>query len=101
MAPKPEKSRQQPEIEHQADQGRFILIIDGENAFLRYSKTDDRTLDFFSTFVPPNLRQQGIGERIVRFALEYAKKNDYKVNPSCWFVKKIMERDHELAKLMS
>lgn len=88
-------------IEHQKDQNRFILTVGGDIAFLRYVETDDRTLDYFSTYVPFNLRQQGIGERIVRFALEYARQNDYKVNPTCWFVKKIMVRDHDLAKLMA
>lgn len=83
-------------ITHNQADKQFTSEVEGKISVLRYSLSDDgKTLDYFSTFVPPELRGRNIGEDMVLFALEYAKLNDLKVIPSCPFVKKIIDRHPE------
>lgn len=67
--------------------------IGQDEAYLLYHPLDDATMDYVSTFVPPHLRRRGIGEAIVRRALAWAGGRGYRVVPSCWFVRQIMDRD--------
>ncbi|HUG43962.1 MAG TPA: GNAT family N-acetyltransferase [Acidobacteriota bacterium] len=81
------------EIEHQEDRRRFILALDGDPAALEYDRIDERRVDFKSTYVPKEERRRGIGGRLVRRGLEWARRNDLKVIPSCPFVKSFVD-DH-------
>ncbi len=47
------------EIIHQANQQQFICVVDGKESRLRYRRLDAKTIDAYSTFVPPELRVQG------------------------------------------
>lgn len=73
---------------------RFYAEIDeiGE-AVLKYRLTAEDTLDYMSTVVPKQVRGEGHGTELVRFALDYARERNYKVIPSCPFVEKVIE-DH-------
>lgn len=73
---------------------RFYAEIDdvGE-AVLKYRLTAEDTLDYMSTVVPKVARGEGRGTELVRYALDYAQKRNYKVVPSCPFVEKVIE-DH-------
>lgn len=78
-------------ITHDSANHQFVTTVDGKKAYLRYEiQEQGKTLDYYSTFVPPELRGQKIGEQLVKFALEYAKENQLRVLPTCPFVKKFM-----------
>jgi predicted GNAT family acetyltransferase len=64
--------------------------VDGEVAYLAYRFVDDHTVDYASTWTPPPLRGRGIATLLARHALAWARENDLTVNPSCWFVRKVM-----------
>ena len=79
-------------IEHDEKNKQFIAIVEGKAATLKYSALPDgKTLDYYSTFVPPDLRGRHIGQDIVKFALDFAKENDYQIIPSCPFVKTFID----------
>jgi len=81
-----------PPIRH--DEGRrFWLEQDGEVAYLAYRFVDDRTVDYASTWTPPVLRGRGIATRLARHALDWAEERALTVIPSCWFVRKVMDRE--------
>ena len=83
-------------IEHDFERHQFITVIDGLTATLKYSKhPDQKTLDYYSTFVPPDLRNRGIAGELVKYALDYAIKNGYSVIPSCSFTRDYIERHPE------
>ena len=65
---------------------RFELTIDGAVAFLQYERKPDR-LVFVHTEVPPAFRGRGIGERLVKGALDAARREGLRVVPVCPFVK--------------
>lgn len=83
------------EIRHDEAGRKFFAVVEGLEAHLLYAPAGDRTLDFQSTFVPPELRGRLIGSRLVRHALDYARAGGYRVIPSCWFVGAVVERHPE------
>lgn len=87
------------EIRHDPDRGRFTAAVDGREATLSYRRVDDRTLDYTSTFVPPELRGRGVGARLVLHALDYAREHDQKVIPTCWFVGQVLDERPEYQDL--
>lgn len=88
------------DITHRPESQDFVKIIEGKESVLRYKKAPDgRTLDYYITFVPVELRGHHIGEELVKFALDYAEKNHFLVIPSCPFVKKYIVAHPEYHKL--
>ncbi|MDX1623352.1 MAG: GNAT family N-acetyltransferase [Gemmatimonadota bacterium] len=81
------------EIRRDDEEGRFVAPTEHGAATLDYSKIDEDTLDYESTFVPPEDREQGIGEELVLHALDWAEENGWRIVPSCPFVKRVVERN--------
>ena len=80
------------EVQHDEKEGRFYLPLpEGGEAVLSYSR-DGNTLDFYSTYVPPNVRSKGLAEQVVEAGFLYAQANGYKVIPSCSYVSRAFLR---------
>ncbi|PIP79398.1 MAG: N-acetyltransferase [Gammaproteobacteria bacterium CG22_combo_CG10-13_8_21_14_all_40_8] len=79
-------------VEHQPQQSRFLVKLDSEEAVLQYELTNDTSVDFYRTYVPDSGRGQGIAEKLVRAGLAWAKEKGYKVEASCWYVKKFLHK---------
>lgn len=77
------------EVKHLADEHRFVINIDTAQAILVYDLFDDR-VDFTHTFVPIELRGQGLAEKLVRYGLSWAKSANLEVEASCWYVQKFL-----------
>lgn len=73
---------------------RFVLEVEGEEVYLLYAE-DKETIDLYSTHTPASLRGQGLAAIVVAFAFEYAKENNLKVIPTCWYVGKFLEKHTE------
>lgn len=82
-------------IKHDPSLHKFYFVKDNKEGFLEYSQPDKHTLNYHHTYVPPELRGQQLGEKIVKFALDYAEKNNYKIIPTCPFVKQFIEKHSE------
>ncbi|KTD22917.1 GNAT family N-acetyltransferase [Legionella israelensis] len=87
-------------LQHDKKNKRFYVEIDNKESELKYKKVDEKTLDYFTTFVPADQRGQGIAAKITDFALRYAKKNNYKVLPTCPFVKNYIDNHPEYKDLV-
>lgn len=70
---------------------RFLMEVEGMEVYVLYAE-DKETIELYSTYTPPQLRGNRLAERVVRFALDYAKEKNLKVIPSCWYVKSLLER---------
>jgi len=81
------------QTQHDLGKRRFFAVVDGGEARLDYVPVGDRALDYRHTFVPESLRGRGIGERLVKDALEHARENGYRIVPTCPFVRRIIERN--------
>ena len=88
------------EIQHNEERKRFFSIIDGKEAYLTYTDNGNNVLIFDHTYVPFSLRGQSIAAKIVKNALEYARKNNFKVIPACSYVSSYIEKNEQYNDLV-
>lgn len=85
------------EITHDPARHQFEASIEGHRAYLSYMDLGKQTLDFYRTFVPDELRGQGIAAQLAEQALSYAKQNGYRVIPSCSYIERYLQRHPDAA----
>lgn len=54
-------------------------------AEVTYIDSGDNTIILNHTFVSPELRGQNIGAQLVKRVVDFARDNDKKIIPQCWF----------------
>jgi predicted GNAT family acetyltransferase len=86
-------------VHHNQEQNRFELSLDGADPAHADYRRDGDTLVFHHTYVPESARGQGHAATIVRAALDYARDNNFKVEPSCSYVAGYIERNPEYQPL--
>ena len=80
------------EVQHDEAGHRFFLTLEGgHEAFLRY-RLEGNVLDFYHTYVPPEVRQKGLAEKIVEAGFLFAKGKGLKVIPSCPYVSAVFSK---------
>ena len=89
------------EVEHDEKAGKYYALIDGLEAVCEYGAAGNGTLNFSHTFVPSELRGRGIAEELVRQALEDVLARGLKVIPSCWFVRRYIDRHPRYQPLLA
>jgi uncharacterized protein len=80
-------------VEHNVQEHRFVIDSEGHQSVLRYRLFEDQgvaSIDFTSTFVPPESRGKGLAEKLVRTGLAWANEQGYKLHASCWYVAKFI-----------
>ena len=78
---------------------RFEIAHDGSIAILEYLiKSGEMTL--VHTEVPEELGGKGFGGKLVKFALEHAKRNNLRVVAHCEFAHRYILRHKEYSALM-
>lgn len=80
------------EVKHDERAGKYYAVVNGREAVCEYGAAGEKTLNFYHTYVPPELRGQGVADELVRQALDDALERGYKVVPSCWFVRVYIDR---------
>lgn len=78
------------EVTHDEDANRYLLH-DGDEAvgMLAYrpvGRPDDTVVDVYTTQISPARRGHGLGEVLVRGALDDLRQRGASVKASCWFV---------------
>jgi len=82
------------EIINDKQGSRFVMSVEGNEVYVLYAE-DKETIDLYSTYTPSKLRGQGLAAKVVLAAFEYAKKQNLKVIPGCWYVRKFLEKHPE------
>jgi predicted GNAT family acetyltransferase len=88
------------QVIHNTNEKCFEIHSEAQTAELNYRLLGN-TIIFTHTGVPPALEGRGIGSLLVKTGLEYARKNNLKVQSLCWFVTRYIQRHaeyHELVK---
>ena len=81
--------------------GAFYIDEDGEwIAELTYVR-DDGTMTIDHTEVDEKLRGEGVGEDMVRAAVDYARENGLKIKPACPYARKVIEETPELRDVLA
>jgi len=96
----PAKAAVRPEVLHNQEKNRFEISLDGAELAHADYRRDGDTLEFHHTYVPKSARGQGHAAVIVRTALDYARDNNFKVQPSCSYVAGYIERNPEYQTLL-
>jgi len=71
-------------VEHDEDNGKFFIPFSDKQAVLRYSVDDEEetnSIEFQSIFIPPSLRNNGLEEKIVGAAYDFATEQDLETHP--------------------
>ncbi len=88
------------DVEHHPEERRFVAVLEGRESYLSYAPLGDGVVDFQHTWVDESLRGRGVGERIVRTALDHAREQGLTVVPSCWYVAMVVKRHPEYRDLL-
>lgn len=83
------------EREDGAAKGRYRLVLDGAEAEMTYSRAGQGLIIIDHTEVPAALRGRKVGERLVRRAVEDARKEGIFIIPLCPFAKAQIDRHPE------
>jgi len=77
-------------VQHQAERQRFVVQDRGAEAQLEYRMADAHTVDFHHTFVPKELRGQGLAEALVQRGFEWAREEGYDIRASCSYAARFL-----------
>jgi len=75
-------------------------VLDGRVAGELAYRRENGVVDLFHTEVEPSLRNRGLGEQLVRFALDDARARADRVVPTCPFVAAFVRRHAEYSDLV-
>ncbi|WP_186395948.1 DUF5996 family protein [Stappia sp. TSB10GB4] len=91
----PAAGDEQVEREEGASKGRYRLVVDGVEAEMTYSRAGAGMIIIDHTEVPAALRGRKVGERLVRQAIEDARREGVAILPLCPFAKAQIARHPE------
>ena len=88
------------EIKQDMEKNRFVSFVEGYEAVVEYTLKDN-IIDIYRTFTPPELRGKGVAGKLVKYALEHAKENNFIVIPTCSYVRGYIERHENYKELLA
>ena len=82
--------------------GEFSANYDGENAgVLQYDWKNDDTFNIVHTEVMDHFEGKGIGKHLVSAAVDYARKDEKKMEATCTFAHSVLEKDYSVKDVFS
>jgi uncharacterized protein len=87
------------DIVNNTQDSRFEIAEEDEVAYLEYNIQPDWII-LRHTYVPAEIEGRGLGGRLARAGLEYARENKLKVIPQCAFVRSYLGRHPEYNDLL-
>lgn len=89
-------------LQHEPDEGRYTLIIDGKLIALADYRLNANQISFNHTYTQPSHRGQGYANEIVSFAMDDVETTtDLRVIPMCWYVSKWFEDNPQRSALLT
>ncbi len=76
------------EIKHKENDQRGVFYIEEDNSVigeLTYRRDGENVLTIDHTEVKKEMENQGIGSKLVKKSVEYARENNLKIEPLCPF----------------
>lgn len=83
------------EILHDEKVRKFYTVSGEKEASLRYEIREKGVWEFVATYVPEEMRGNGVGREILTFAAEYAVRNGLKIVPVCSYAQAFFEKHEE------
>ncbi|MCJ8497054.1 N-acetyltransferase [Chryseobacterium salipaludis] len=80
---------------------RFIVSVDGKEAgTIEFNWLGDDKIDIIHTEVDSEYSGQGLGKQLVEAVAQFADKNSHKLQASCPYAKKTLQRMPEYEHLL-
>jgi len=91
------------EVRHHEEQRRYVLEHAGEAvgvlAYRPVGRPGEDLVDVYTTQIDPSRRGQGLGEVLVRGALDDLRARQTSVKASCWFVADFLDANPDYQDL--
>ncbi len=81
--------------------GRYVAIVDGHEAEMTFSKAGATRLIIDHTGVPDALRGRGVGQDLVRRAVDDARAAGLKIIPLCPFAKAQFQKHDDWSDVLA
>ena len=81
--------------------GRWVVVVDGHESEMTYSRASAQLIIIDHTDVDPALKGRGVGQALVRRAVDDARRESFKIIPLCPFAKAQFERHPEWRDVVS
>ncbi len=91
---------EQIEVADAPERDRYELSIDGELVGFTAYRLRPRLIAFIHTEVDERFQHRGLGDKLIRFALEDARTRGLAVLPFCPFVNAFIDRNREFEALV-
>jgi uncharacterized protein len=88
------------EIVDEPESGRYAISVDGEPAGFTQYRDRGEALAFVHTEIDDRFEGQGLGSRLISFALDDARSRGLAVLPFCPFVRSYLQRHREYVDLV-
>ena len=88
------------DVANAPERERYELSLDGEVVGSTAYRVRPGLIAFIHTEVEESVQGRGLGDRLIRFALEDARARGLAVLPFCPFVKAFIERHREFETLV-
>lgn len=82
------------EVKNNPEHHRFEIVLDDKVAMVGYRMTGN-TIVFTHTEVPPEFEGMGVGSKLARHVLDYAKAQGHRVHAQCPFIAGYIRRHPE------
>ncbi|KAI8647233.1 hypothetical protein BD408DRAFT_169294 [Parasitella parasitica] len=83
--------RKNHDVIHDKEQCMFLLELDSKAAICYLPTRTKNVIEVYHTEIPPKHRHKGVGDRLVRECLTWAKESGTFVIPTCTFVRRHLE----------
>ncbi|HEX4867076.1 MAG TPA: GNAT family N-acetyltransferase [Acidimicrobiales bacterium] len=87
------------EVRNQEGRSRYELVLDGEVVGIADYHDRGDALVFPHTEIEPRHRGKGLGEVLVRHAMDDVRAQGRTIVPTCWFVRDFLDANPGYAKL--
>lgn len=84
------------ELKHLPEDQKFEILVNNQKVGeLTYSAQENGNLEIIHTGVDASQKGKGLGKELVQAAVEYARKSDIKLIPSCSFAKAVIAENKD------
>lgn len=88
-------------VRHDPERSRYEILVDGDEVGIADYYESGDVIVFPHTEIDAALRGRGLGEQLVRAALDDVRTSGRKVVPRCWFVAQFVELNPEYGDLVA
>jgi uncharacterized protein len=88
------------DVQHDPDGKKFYCVINGLECVMEYDLLDEKTMNVTHTYVPTELRNQGIAEAILTRAGEYAVREEMRIVPTCSYASYYFKKHKEFKMIV-